>query len=312
MQSSPSSRPAIELVVHPGIGDFSWVYSKLVNCGRPLRLRIAPDKKFKRAIPYTDLLPGVEHAEYGAAIDYPRLAQSNNAYWHEFERAADQGQRIYVSANRWLEAGHRIEGFLPDLPITHHYPILTTAEHASAAAELLPIAGGPYFGIYCSGQTGAEMCQAWEEYEWTDFIVRLERHIGREYRTYVLLGAEWDKDLTDRVAEYLGREVGPQRVLNLVGDTPMGVACEVLKRLNYFAGYACGLGIVAHVLKVPGLMLYPMRLQRMMEAWASPEMMASGLHLEMQWGRPMDVLARASDSIVASLSTPTVTTRKAA
>ena len=64
--------------VPSGIGDISWIYSKLASLNLPLRIEVAAGNP-KRALPYLELLPMVQEAVYGdfltrAVLDAPDLS----------------------------------------------------------------------------------------------------------------------------------------------------------------------------------------------------------------------------------------------
>lgn len=277
----------LEINTHPGIGDVSWIYSKLVNCEQPLKLKIAEDKKTKRALPFVGLLPQIQAAEYGDLGDYLPLSKCGNAYFAEYLEAQKLGLDLYVSANNYLETGARLEGYMPDLPTSFHYEIITKETDHEQAQRLLP-KGHVYFGIYTSSQQGAVNWNGWQQEEWMDFAKRLYRQFPEI--TLVILGAKWDMDLSCAVSSGLHAAGIPH--VNLVGKTDMGSAVEVLKRLTYFVGYASGMGILGNVLQKPGLMLYPNHLEKLMHAWPCPISLGLNRHIGMLWERPVKVLAR--------------------
>ena len=51
--------------VAAGIGDLSWIYSKLKHIGQPLEFQVA-DGFPRRSLPFLKLLPGIEYAEYSS------------------------------------------------------------------------------------------------------------------------------------------------------------------------------------------------------------------------------------------------------
>ncbi len=273
----------MKITTHPGIGDISWIYSKLVNADTDFDLVIAEDEKTKRALPLTDLLPKVRSAEYGSMSDYLPLSKCENALFADYQAAESAGKRLFVSANNYLETGQRLEGYLPDLETDFHYPINTSADDQARAATLLP-SNNVYFGIYTSSSEGARNWNGWSAHEWTDFIRRIKQ--AHPHVVFVLIGAGWDRDLSRELAQILISD----RIyhVNLTGKTSLGVSIECLKRLSYFAGYASGMGILSNVLNMPQLMLYPNHLKKLMHAWPCPYTLANGQHHCMTWGRPVD------------------------
>ena len=49
----------LSVTVATGIGDISWIYSKLVGLGRPIDFTIMNDPLYSRAISYVKTLPSV-------------------------------------------------------------------------------------------------------------------------------------------------------------------------------------------------------------------------------------------------------------
>lgn len=286
----------MELTTHPGIGDLSWIYSKLVNCGEELDLIIAEDAKHKRALPFMGLLPNVKSAKYGKKEDYEYLATCGNNNFSDYKKAEAEGMRLFCSANNYLEKGNRLESFLPDLETDFHYEIKTTEAQKKAAQTLLP--DGPYIGIYTSAQLGAQFWNGWQEHEWTDFILRLVHNFPQA--TPVLYGAKWDFDLSFMVAGLLNR-AGVDFV-NIVGKTmDMGTAVECLKIFKHNIGFASGMGILANVLNRPVCMLYPDHLEKLMYSWPCPVSMANNTYVPTLWKRPMRVLGSIKRSLENAL-----------
>ncbi|NIW43643.1 MAG: hypothetical protein GWN14_02180 [candidate division Zixibacteria bacterium] len=273
----------MQIITHPGIGDVSWIYSKLVNCGEDLDLIIAEDKKTSRALPFVDLLPKVSSAEYGTMGDYIPLSECGNAYFQEYKIAEDLGMDLFVSANNYLEEGNRLEGYLPDLETDFHYPINTSDQDRERARILLP--GGVYLGIYTSSQGGADSWSGWGVHEWSDYVSRVRREFP--HVMFVIMGAKWDTDLSDALSRSMN-SMGVEHI-NLCGKTPMGVAVECLKRLNYFIGFASGMGILSNVLSKPQVMLYPHHLRDLMHSWPCPVSLANGSHQGVIWDRPITI-----------------------
>lgn len=275
---------AMRLIVHPGIGDLSWLISKLSTTGEQYDLVIAEDSKTKRAMPLADMVPCIRSAEYGGHDAYAVLTQCTNARWAEYKQAHAEGKDLYITANWWLDAGNRLEGFLPDLDTDFHYPLVLGEQDHRWAEDLLS-GGEKAFGIYTSSAAGVKAWSAWSVNEWLDFMERV--HAEYPNVRFYLLGAKWDMDIRLSLLDALSRKALPH--VDLFGRTTLQQAMALIQRLDYFAGFASGLTIMADVLDQPVCMLYPGHLIKLMSAWPDPRNLASGKHQAHVWKRPVDV-----------------------
>jgi hypothetical protein len=281
----------LQITVHPGLGDFSWVYSKLVNCGRPLELTIAEDSKTKRALTYVQCLPQIADAKYGTMQDYEILYHTWNGTYEEMLKAEEEGKLIYISANNWVDKGNRLESFIPDLPTDFHYPIVTKESDKIRADQLLPIlpSGDKYFGIYTSSLGGNIAWDGWSPNEWIDFISLVYKEFPSA--TFVLIGAKWDVDYLPAFMPKLVDTGVPY--INLIGKTPdMSLSMEVLKRLDYHIGFASGMGIISNVLNKPSCMMYPSHISKLMYSWPCPISIATKDYQGFIWDRPVNIFRK--------------------
>lgn len=277
----------MELVVHPGIGDISWVVSKLSTTGQQYDLVIAKDNKTRRAMPLVEMMPCIRSARYGGLEIYEMLARAGNAKWEEFVQAGEEGKTLYLTANKWLEKGNRLEGFLPDLDTDFHYPIhIPPADTAWAQSAVDPYPRT--MGIYTSSWGGIVNWAGWTELEWLEFIRLVREHWT--HTTFFLIGARWDMDMRLPMLKGLERE----RIdyVDLIGKTSLSRAAALIQQLDYFAGYASGLTVLADVVRKPCLMLYPDHLSQLMGAWPDPVHLADGTHQGHLWDRPLRVVRK--------------------
>lgn len=274
----------LKVTVHPGIGDYSWIQSKLVNCGHPLHLQIVEDAKLHRALPYVEMLPNVAKAEYIGTDDYEALRLCTNANFSDFLKAREEGKRLFISANNWLEQGKRLEEFLPDLDTSFHYEIRTSDQDVEFACKKLPD-GEQYLGVYTTAWAGSIRWDGWEVDEWSDFGLRAHRQFP--HAIFVMMGADYDRNLSDQVAGRY-RAMGLE-VINLCGKTTMGQAVELLKRMSCFVAFASGLSVLANVVNVPTVMLYPKKLERLIYAWPDPTTIERS-YMGRVWDRPLHIV----------------------
>lgn len=251
-----------------GIGDNIWLLMKLVNSGERFNFEL-PNGRPQRGKQIFDLMPQVAaSARYVSGLSYKLLAarniQNQTKQWRHV-----RPQSFYLSCNSHLEHGHRLEKFFPDLPTSFRLDYDTTDQLAPVIDALPP--GAQYIGIYGSAYSTQRAWGFWDEHKWFDLIQRVHE-LDRGY-VFVIIGAEWDIDLGRNLVRLLEQHGIP--FVNTIGQ-PLGFVVEVMRRLKYFFSFPSGLGILATTVSCPVTMFYPPHLAPMINAWASPEDIASG------------------------------------
>src|ERR1044072_3525536 len=119
-----------------GIGDSIWILQKLINSKEQFHFQI-PDGSPQRGKPLYDLLPQIAiSSEYVPGLNYSKLNRDN--IQNKKRRWVDVSEKIFaLTANSHVEAGMRIEQFLPDLPTSYRLNYMTTAQDAAVADKLL-------------------------------------------------------------------------------------------------------------------------------------------------------------------------------
>lgn len=261
--------------VCPGIGDNIWLLMKLWQCGQQFDWRIQ-DGQPRRGLPLFDMAPHlVKSAEYEKIPGGYKTLLVNNAekrykLWRNITKP-----EIYLSANQHLEAGKRIEKFLPDLPTTFRIPW-----ELGEYEDLYPLKG-KWIGIYGSSYSTARAWGFWNADGWAK-LVKLVHDYNPEYQ-FVLIGADFDMDMNSGLSELLAKD-GVQH-LNITGMSLQGTAA-IIKQLHYFFAFPSGLPILAHTMGIPLTMFYPPHLKLMMNTWARPEDIESGHYKGCQFCDP--------------------------
>jgi hypothetical protein len=263
-----------------GLGDAAWVLQKLVGAKECFNFQIHAGSP-QRGKQIFDLLPQIAAScEYVPGLPYsvvgPRNIQRQKKYWRLI-----QEQDFFLSANEWLEAGNRIETFLPDLPTSYSLPF-QTAEWEEVVKTDFP--GGPYIGIYASAYGTARQWGFWDEHGWRDLIDMMDHYIPDA--TFVLIGAEWDSPLAANLATLLRED--HVRFISTIGK-PLGYVIEMMKRLAYGFYFPSGLGILSGLLARPSCMFYPPALPRLATTWADPHIIADQTFKECQFCGPSDI-----------------------
>ena len=265
--------------VPSGIGDVSWMYSKLMHAP-PMEWEIA-DGWPHRTAPFLSLLPNVISARYGefnySDIIAMQSARPPLARWADVNGCA----RLMLEANQHLEMGKPLVEWLPDLPVEFHYDIGTTDRDKERAESLLEGFRRPWWGVSAASYRGSEAWKTWGLEEWSEFLGKF--HAEAE-GTIILLGGFWD-DLTSQLSE-LGYP-------DLVGRTSIGCAVEVLRSLDGYLGFSSGLGVLRTVLRKKVFMLWPEHQQLLSTSWAPPWMVEEGSYVAKQWDDPGRILPAA-------------------
>lgn len=255
--------------VCPGIGDSIWILQKLVNAKEKFHFQI-PDGTPQRGKPLYDLLPNIaESAVYVPKLNYKTIDRENiqgkKRQWREIN-----DRSFYLTANRHLESGQRIEKFLPDLPTSYRLGYATTEHDTLLAQELLSDNSRRYIGIYTSAYSNARNVGGWDAASWFKFIKLLYK--GKDI-CFVIVGAPYDvgimEDLTAQMREY------NIPFINTTGQ-PLAVVIELLKRFSYFIGFPSGLSIINETLGKDGTMFYQQKDKGIINGWADPERIKAG------------------------------------
>lgn len=276
----------LSVTVATGIGDISWIYSKLVGLGRPIDLTIMNDPLYVRAISYVKTLPGVCSVKYEELPDSDSMIKNAwNGNYEELKQKESANERIVMVANNWINAGERLEGYYPDLPTDFHYEMQTTQEHKEIAKILLPHSVG-YMGIITGSVGGNKAWDGWTPDDWVAFVKKVKSEFPGV--VFVLIGAPYDIDYHDLLIPKLdGIEY-----IDLVGKTPdMGVTIEVLKRLDYHVGFCNGLGMLSNVLNKGTCLFYPDSLEKARYSWPCPKSIETKDYQAFLWDRPEKVFS---------------------
>lgn len=226
----------MKLYVPPGIGDISWIYSKVkhwIDQGVPMEF-VVEEQDPRRSEAFVNLLPDVTFGGYAEVPGHVRITS--------IDIPPCDGE--YAIMNHFLESGNSLSRIWPDLKTDYHYRLNTNEDDVGAAVDLLGTRTTPVFGLYCSSRNHRDN-GLWSVDEWVEFVERVSE--GRSVR-WACLGAEYD-DKTREVCDRIG-------ALNGVGNLGLGATIETIRRLDYFFAFPSGLGILADVVQTPCTMWY--------------------------------------------------------
>jgi len=268
--------------VPSGIGDISWVVSKLINAlewKNGLEMQIADGWPF-RAQDYLESV-GAKLADppYGQFRYEDIISWESEHKYSEWKDISKNVGRFLMQPNFHLERGLPLKDWLPDLETTYHYemnlPSIEKKQYYSILNE------GNWVGISAASYRGHKAWKTWGFDQWVEFCKML---LLKNYKI-CLLGGAWD-DLTNS----LENEFYSSDCLNLVGKTSFPEACSIQKILKFYVGFSSGLGIIRSVMGLPTMMLWPEHQQPLSYSWADPEDIRSGRYFPASYSEPRIVL----------------------
>lgn len=261
--------------VCPGIGDNIWLLQKLVNAGEQFRFQL-PDGTPQRGHQIFELLPAVSaHWEY---VKIKTSFVENQNIQNRYKNWKDiKAKDFYLSANKHLEAGKRIEEFFPDLPTSFRIDWDTDIYRNEAIHITNDFAGADIIGLYGSSYNTTRTWGFWDEHKWLKLAKMIHQH--NPNTVFLVVGADWDLDLGTNLFQLLDDADLPAK--KIIGYD-LGTVIELMKLMTYFFSFPSGLGILAPTVGCPVTMFYPdgrgksPNLSKMMNAWAAPADIESG------------------------------------
>lgn len=267
----------MKIGVPSGIGDISWLVSKLVTSKEwpDIEFLIADGWPY-RAAPYIEMLG--KKCEYGELhFDSIVMFEHINPYETWEDVLSYKAGVFHMQPNHHLEQGKPLASYLPDLDTDYYYHLgLPNISETGYANKIM--SRGPWIGLSAASYRGHKAWNTWSMDLWEELVNRLH-DIGLNI---CFLGGSWD-DLTRSLAYKFGDD------LNLVGVTSFPEACALHNLLDFYIGFSSGLGILRIVMKRPTVMLWPSHQVALSESWANPQDIASGRYIPSQYMYPKDV-----------------------
>ncbi len=256
------------ILVPSGIGDFSWLWSKLVTTcdkyhidyigGKPDRMHA-----FLSLLPNDRILSFKANPDYATRWDGPELVVfPRNVSTHPFVTKARRydtmipmvgagtglstnSRMFFVESNTHLEAGNRIENWLGDeLPNTDlHYRI---------KGALDKCVKNDYFIVNFSSYGTKKAWGYYEVPESTEIVAALAKKTGW---IPLFIGGDYDDYTRDIYLKLLDKGVN---AVNLIGRTPaLADVVALLQQSRMYFGACSGLMVIANILYTPVACYYP-------------------------------------------------------
>jgi len=255
------------IIVPPGIGDFSWLWSKLCTTKDKYHIQYA-DTGPQRLEPLLALLPKDKVEGYAMNPNYSvsfnlrtltmNLVPKTRTTYHV---ARPQGYQhmvntpdglFYVEANTHLENGNRIETWMPEIKdIDFHYKIEGVKDVDKE-------------NIFIVHLSSFKMEKIWRTYkidQWITLFDMIQRTTG--YKP-VFIGAEYDDCAAACFEQYKQNHVCD----SLIGKTPdLLSVLNTIKSSKFFVGaVSSGLTMLANVLCIPSISWWPR--PKLPQSWA--------------------------------------------
>lgn len=248
--------------VPSGIGDISWVVSKLINSPEwknGLEMQIADGWPFRSREYLESVGAKLADPPYGN-FRYEDIISWEAVHPYKlWEHVPKNVGRFLMQPNWHLEQGRSLKDWLPDLETNYHYNV--RLPYIDGKEYYDDLKNGNWVGISAASYRGHKAWKTWGMSEWRELCSMI---IAEGYEL-VLLGGAWD-DLT----QSLENEFPKGACINLVGKTSFPEACSIHKLLKFYIGFSSGLGIIRSVMRLPTMMLWPEHQQPLSYSWADP------------------------------------------
>lgn len=259
LQTGAPNTECYHIITHGGIGDISWIYSKLCNLSLPIFFDVASETPYrpKRVGDYLDMLPKVCGWRYGSHsfglngamwTQGPQdAATAFHKTWEELQIKPNVPTKL--ECNKWLESGRSLASWLPDLPTSYHYSFddahIPTVEIRQ-----------PAVGLHFTG--------------WPDIHdglwVEAARLLSRKANLY-LIGAPYDSRTKGLFPQLKSLN---SSIIPVVGES-WAVAWNTMRQLKFLLGHASGMTILANVLGIPGAVVNPAVHPKLRGTWNDPK-----------------------------------------
>jgi ADP-heptose:LPS heptosyltransferase len=252
------------LAVPAGIGDWSWLWSKLSTIPDTEWIIYPPDCFPERTSAYIKLLPKCK-VMLGQHT-YPDILCWGNKFvgktWAETLENTKNENFMYLQINEHLGHGRPLATWMPDLATDYHYPIHYKSN--------LKVPEGPYLAFHTASIRGIRAYNAWMPETWVEFLLAFRKNFP-DWK-FLAMGGFWDLDTIQEIKGML-----PDRfpLIDLVGKTEIQDAIKILKSANYYIGFSSGLNCICNVIRTPCTTLWPKPQTELMYSWPDPEMIKS-------------------------------------
>lgn len=275
----------IHILTEPGIGDFLFMWKRLVNAPPSHKARMMVSVQRQHPARAYQLFP-LLNLPYGGEVGIDRHElhrQSRRGSWSSIVSEWDSKPHtdkdyLVLQANTEVESGRGFSQFLTDLPISYRLSYNTSAADKEFATRY--VVPNSTLVVYTSSHHMNHWGH-WQLKEWVEFLFKFQKLCPTVKLVHI--GAPFDRALGKDVAHATGG-------VDLVGETSLGQCVEVLKASTALVGFHSGIPVLAGTLGLPYVTFFPKHLENMMYNWERPEDYASKSVLNFKTGVPADVV----------------------
>lgn len=286
-----------KVAVPAGIGDISWIWSKLSTIGNEFMI-FTPETWPQRSYQWLHLLPNVipmigKHGYNDILTMESKYGYASYNSWEEILKVYGEDDVIYLQPNQHFLKGRPLSMWLPDLKTDYHYELSIPDEDIQFAHAVTSVDKAPRIGIHMSSMKGAKGWNAWMPEDWVRFMKLVDQDISGA--TFYLLGGSWDADMALEVIGRMNKEV---KLVDMVGRTTIGQAIALLDCLDYYVGFSSGLNVMMNVMNKPCAALWPDYQRAHIYPHVDPDMVDSRRYVGFVYDDPERIYYRLKDIIL--------------
>jgi ADP-heptose:LPS heptosyltransferase len=241
----------VQFVMPNGIGDIMWTFLKIrqIAADRPMDVLLSGDPRKEidnRAVPFVRRFPFIRHcvvSDLPVLNDKERRTDTRGRY--DYVSDGMRGNYHYLIPNRTLEAGRRIEEWLPeykcDWNVVNEFSWENTERGKEMGEALRPFVAfylGPESGNVDEGHNRSFM---WEPKHW----IEMGKYLTDKGFKIAVVGAPYDRSYWERYVRD-GTKQQNMHWLDFIGSFEIGETFALLREAKFFVSYQCGLAIMMH------------------------------------------------------------------
>jgi Glycosyltransferase family 9 (heptosyltransferase) len=280
-------KEVVPFVLPQGIGDCMWALMKIrdIAAGKPIDIVLTGDPRKEidqRAVPFLRRFKFINSVNI---LDIPILKDGLKNDEKGRYRYVEDGKLAgyhFLMPNRVLEAGERLETWLPEFPVRwdtiDEFDWSGTERGVEIADALNPFAIfylGPEEGHTKEGHNWGWL---WEPKHW----IELGKRLVDKGLNIAVVGAPYDRSFWENYVKTGVVQAGMSWI-DTIGRMEIGETLALIKRAKVMVSYQCGLGILAQYMGVPTVMFWrpdgksahPERkvcfAEAMKDSWTRPE-----------------------------------------
>ncbi len=312
----PHPPKRIRFLVPQGIGDSIWTLLKIEDVAKKLgggRIEIciacfdaenhleSRAKEFISRFKFVDSVKMYQVPKLGQVGSslMPGPATDKNGLFRYLPDGKNMvssmpGIDYILMPNAALERGIRLEEWLPDFEI--NWSVMDQFQFKDEELKKAAEINKPYVAFFCGSTDGNSTAghnrnAIWKPEDWVNLAANIRDQFGLEI---VVVGSEQDQDYYEKKLLPL---IKGEPWINMIGKCSIGETIAITKGAKFVISYQSGIGIASSYMGIPvaifwrekGDSISPQHHisfeEAMVSAWASPQMISSGKHMPLIYGR---------------------------